>query len=258
MPLLLASIAIAVPVPAELAAAWQTFDREARSASSVPALRPTAGDWRAVAAGEIITYTLPARDELTPHMAALGYIDQPIESVWLAVVDAQHLRELPGVLQHELPGSTRTHRILYQHLDLPLPFTDRHWLIHVRSNGRLHTVSNGSAWERAWRLDDEGEGALKRLSPELRERGEGAIFTPVNEGGWLMVRAGFGTLIVYHLRTHIGGYIPPALVESFARSRFDDLIETVAEVCAELPRHYRGAHAPIFGPAGAAMATFGN
>ena len=73
----------------------------------------------------------------------------------------------------------------------------------------------------------------------------------MNEGGWTLVPAAGGVIVVYQVRTDIGGNIPDELVLHYALSTLDELIEHVGELAARAPSHYRAGHYDIVRPDGA-------
>ena len=152
-----------------------------------------------------------------------------------------------------MPG----HKVLYQHLDLPFPFSDRHWVIIIENTAGLHAATGGAVWERVWDLDPRGQAALSEVPAALQaELGEGfteAIVTPVNAGGWYFLPTEGGVLTIYQVRTVIGGNIPDELVVRYALSTLDELIEHVAELAERAPSHYGAAHYPIVRPDGSAI-----
>jgi len=254
VPTALLLIALSAPSPADLSAAWHRLRSEAQHCLA-PSVTPTASQWKRLAAGEVVKWRL-SRTAGADQLIAMGFIDQPIEAVWVGILDDRHSTLVSDVIERQLPGSTASRKVLYQHLHLPVPFSDRHWTLIVQSNPQLFAERHGRAWERTWDLDPRGEASLADLPAALRSEVDGSIWTPENAGGWLLLSVGWGTLVMYHLRTNIGGYIPEGLVTRYAMSKMDELIAQVGRFADRAPRHYVKGHAFFLRPDGSRVPYF--
>jgi hypothetical protein len=252
---ILADAAAASPDPAALGAAWAEVEPSLRAKGRLSVPSFTEADWAKIAKGEILKRRLPSAGAIDAALG-VGFLPYGIDAVWVGILDDVHDDLVEGLSETWLPGTTPHSKRLYQHLDLPAPFDDRHWAIRVQNTQALHAATAGKAWERVWAIDPAGQGALNELpssfltAPDAPNPNE-ALWTPVNEGGWTLVPAQGGVIVVYQVRTDIGGNIPDELVLQYALSTLDELIEHVGELAARAPSHYRLGHYDIVRPDGA-------
>ncbi len=244
------------PTAKELDAVWQKYCGAATQHTQVPLPLTTESDWERLAKGETVTRRFRVPGTPADRVLAMRYIDQAPASIWVAILDGEHGSLSSDLVEWELPGATPTSKVLYQHLDLPFPVDNRHWIIHAVSNGPLYRATGRTAWERGWQLDPGGESSLARLPAALQARGDGAIWTPANSGAWLLLSVGWGTLAVYQLETNIGGWLPEDLVTRFVLSSLTDLIETTEKLADRTPSHYRSGHDPIYRPDGSVIEPY--
>lgn len=199
-------------------------------------------------------------EESDDRLVALRLIPQRMQDVWLAALDP----DLPVAsiyhdfrLWHDDAGNSRWCVLL----DLPWPLADRYWTVDLSKSTDLAEASSGMLWEHRWELSDRGSdiaidaartGAFGEITPErLRE----AVYTPVNRGGVLTADLGeHGTLLLYHLSTVIGGFIPDALVNAISRREVERFLEQAAERSAGMHDHYDADHEPVFGGDGRPIA----
>ena len=206
----------------------------------------SAGQLEAIAGGGVAK--LRVREEGADRAVGLTWMPHPPDAIWLAIQDDKHSTMVKGLSELQLDGTRPGFKVLYQHLDLPFPFNDRHWVLHLWNNEALFSAG---PWERIWALDPRVEGALVDLPADWRERHEGALWTPVNEGGWWLFPGEGGTLVVYQVRTSIGGAVPEELVLRYAMSTLDEMMAHIDGRAAEIPGHYDAAHFSILRPDGA-------
>jgi hypothetical protein len=186
------------------------------------------------------------------RVIGLALVPQPVDQVWIGILDDVHASLVEGLTERQLPGTTPSKKVLYQALDLPFPFNDRHWILVITSNAALH--SGTGAWERTWSLDPRGLAGLADVDPKIRLSPDDAVWTPENDGGWLLVPVpGHGTLVVYQARTDIGGVIPDELVTRYAMSQLDEMVAQTEALAERAPAHYVAHHYVIYGPDGLAM-----
>lgn len=248
-----AATVAANPTAKELNAVWKKYCAAAPQFSQIPVPKTTESDWALLTKGEIVTRRFRVPDTPVDRVLAMHYIDQPPASIWVAILDGEHGSLSSDLYEWEFPGATPISKVLYQHLDLPFPIDNRHWIIHAASNRALFRATHGTAWERGWRLDPGGESSLARIPSELQANGDDAIWTPANSGAWLLLSVGWGTLAVYQLETNIGGWLPDDWVTSFALSSLTDLIETTEKLADRIPSHYRSGHDPVCRPDGSVI-----
>jgi hypothetical protein len=244
---LLAAIAVAAPAVAPDAAAlaqgWEQW-RTALDGSARHPLHLDDESWQRIARGEIAK----RRDRLdgTDRVIGVAWVGAGVEAVWVAMYDG-HGQYADNVVYEELPGSTFESRYVYQRIDLPWPFADRQWVIRVEDNPRLRVATGGQVWERTWDLSDRRGAAAE--DPR-------SVWLDVNEGGWLLAPAAGGTLLVYHVRTSIGGIVPDEAALRWSFSQLDGMLGKIVERTGWVRGHYIGAHEPVRRPDGAPIQTF--
>ncbi len=219
--------------------------------------RPTPAEWQRIARGEASKWRLPAGEGVTDVVVAMAFIDQPVESVWVGLLDDEHASLISGLVEHRLTSSTAKRKILYQRIDLPFPLSDRHWVLAIENNGALYQALAGSIWERTWDLDQRREGALVELPEDLRGDFDDIVWPPVARGGWVLMRVGWGTLLFYHAQTNIGGYIPADWVTSYAMSKLEEMLQEADRLATRIPHHYKTGHVTFRRPDGSVIEPFG-
>lgn len=161
------------------------------------------------------------------------------DALWMSILDDTHFKLVDGLTEAWCAGTRPGRKILYQHIDLPWPFEDRQWVIAIGNNQPLYALTEGRVWERTWTLD----------APQLATMADpDALWTPLNDGGWIMSPAGDGTLLVYHVRSVIGGAIPDDLVTRWAMSTLDEMLLGVVDRATQMQAHYVEPHEPIVRP----------
>lgn len=185
---------------------------------------------------------------------------QSAASLWLAARDA-HYTAVDELVEVRLTPEGQWPSVWYQHLDLPRPFSDRHWVVDVVDTHGLARASDGRCWEHAWQLSQDGlptaEEALDagRVPGIDSERAADAIYTPVNRGAWLVIDLGDGTsLLGYHVTSVIGGAVPDKLVADYTLFTLGKLLKGVAGRADEVVDHYDAEHTPIEGGDGVRLA----
>lgn len=234
----LLAAAWAVPSAAELASAWETH-RSALDAQAVYPLRWTTDEYERVARGKVAR----RRERLDGADRVLGMVWVPAskDAVWVATQDGHGADTVPGMVHEILPGSTDAQRFLYQSIDLPWPLASRQWVIEVVNNLPLIESTAGAVWERTWKPSDR-RGAENEL--------EHAVWLPVNDGGWMFVDAGDGTLLVYHARTVIGGNVPDELATRWSFSTLTGMLSGVRDRVPWVLEHYVAGHEVFVRPDG--------
>lgn len=214
-----------------------------------------------LAAGKVVKIVDRDPDRARPARAiALLLTEHTQEALWVAALDP-HLTVDPDLVELRLDDGTTDRELWYGYLDLPMPLSDRHWVVDSWNNRRLAAATGGAAWEHGWRLNtaeiDQARTAVAagRVTGIDEARMDHAILTPHNHGAWLVVRLPDGRSILgYHATSTIGGSIPDWLVLQLVHARLDALLERVAERCSGLVReHYTAAHPNIEGGDGAQL-----
>lgn len=202
--------------------------------------------------GEVVKLVNPHPDG-TIQVAGVVIIQEPHHAVWLASQDPHFAS--PGQateLRLELTGDRAS---WYGYLDLPRPFTDRHWVVNVWNNHALAARSDNALWEHPWTLDETGadtvmpylaSGQVDGITEEMAQE---ALYTPVNRGGWVFLALPDGsTLLSYHATSVVGGNIPDRMVAEFIRMGLEDLLRRAERIAAEVvPGHYTAGHPAILG-----------
>ncbi len=239
--LLLCQLAIAQPSADQLAQAWALHQPALQSEGIRPVTLGTE-DFVLLARGEVVRRRLPA----TGADRAMGAIWAPMsrDAVWVAILDDSDFTLVDTMTEIRLPDTAAGHKRLYQHIDLPWPVADRHWVLQIRNNMPLAASTQDAVWERVWDLTQRSD------VPEGRPT---AIWSPINDGGWILVSARGGTLLVYHARTRIGGNIPEEAVIRWAMVTLESMLRKTVERAEGIHTHYKSAHIPIYRPDGSAV-----
>lgn len=197
----------------------------------------TEEDFSKLAEGKVARRRLPA----TGSDRALGAIWSPLsrDAIWLAIQDDKDFTLVESLTEIQLEDTAWGHKRLYQHLDLPWPVTDRHWVLEIKNNVVMAKSSQDRIWERVWDLTTESDIPTGR--PE-------AIWSPINDGGWFLVDACGGTLVIYHARSVIGGSVPREAVTRWAMLTLDSLLHTTIDRAEGIHTHYTHGHPPIQRP----------
>jgi hypothetical protein len=160
------------------------------------------------------------------------------EEIWLAVLDDTHDTLVKILSERTLYYDQDGRKFLYQHLDLPWPISDRQWVIEVWNNTQLNDATHNQVWERVWNLSD---------SKKMDEPDPQAIWAPMTDGAWLFIPAMDGTLVIYHVRSTVGGAIPDEVVTRWALATVDEMIVHALTRAKEIPAHYGSEHFAIDG-----------
>lgn len=227
---------------AELSAAWSVHERAVEASGRMPPGALAASVWQTVAAGGV------DREQTSRGVRGVGVVHDGIAAVWLAITDDTPVDSVSGLTQVALAGAWASDKLLYQRLDLPWPFVDRHWVLRSLTNRALAAAG---VWERAW------ESAPEALA-SARARTDAAAFdaaldVPVNRGSWLLLALGdTDTLAIYQAQVQLGGSLPAGAAEQYAAATLGDLYASTARDARSMHRRYRtacvqpdGAGAPI-------------
>jgi hypothetical protein len=247
IPLLLAAAWASRVDPTALDQGWAAWSGAMASARYPFAF--TGADFAALAKGQVVRRRVPA--DGVDRAVGAWWTTTPRDALWIAILDDQHDTVVSGLVERQLPGTLPERKLLYQHLDLPWPATDRHWVADIRNNRALVSASGGGVWERTWTL------AAPALAEEAGAVVPGeAIWMPELEGGWTLAEVAGGTLLVYHVRTVIGGSIPDDLVARWSLSTLDGMLRHIDARARSLAAHYGPDHAPVLRPDGSAIPPF--
>lgn len=169
-----------------------------------------------------------------------GYVllERPRLAVWLSALDPS-FPENSMLTEVRLEHDDRGGSSWYQHIDLPWPLTDRHWVITLEKDVELARSTEGFVWAHGWRLADDGPRrgceavAAGRAGDLTVEDFDEAIYLPANEGAWIMFALDTDlTLLAYRVETIVGGGIPDTWIATFAMAQLTGLLREVDENAA--------------------------
>ena len=244
---LLLSTALAA-TPAEIASVLEQF----QGVAVMPLAPFTQDQLEALARGEVVT-RIDARADGHHRAVGVAVCDVPQSAMWLATQDPHYTGGDDAI---EAKIEKKPHRgVWYGMIDVPRPFSDRHWVIESWDEVDLAARTGGVVWEHPWRLRSGETARVRSLVERGEVRGltlemfEEAVETPVNEGALVFLRLSDAeSVYAYHVTTDIGGAVPERMVAGFVRRTMTAHIEHLrARAREEIPRHYRGAHAPVLG-----------
>ena len=176
-----------------------------------------------------------------------------MDSLWIAGRDV-HFGSVEELT--EVPLSDPVHYPVrwYQYLDLPRPFTDRHWMVDSSPTVPLARATEGRCWEYSWGLTPDGPAIAKAAVAAGEVPGidshaaDDAIYVPVNHGAWLYIRLPDDSIILgYHATSVVGGRIPEKLVADYTMLTLGSVLKGVLEKVPKVRAHYDAAHKPIRG-----------
>lgn len=200
--------------------------------------------------------------DLPQRVLGLEVIDIAKEQLWFAARDI-HYTAVDGLTEVNVGTDDDGHDLWYQHIDVPRPFADRHWVIDVWDNHALAEGTHGRSWEHPWELTPSGEDMAFTLIrqgviPGIDEhRAEKAVYTPVNRGAWLAISLPGGrTLFGYHVITVLGGGIPDRLVVEYSAMTLGKLFKGTVERVPDALVHYDPHHEPMIGGDGNPILPF--
>ncbi len=230
-------VAEAAPSADELQSAWANWQTQ-RTAHATHDLSFSTDTWKTVADGEVAR----RRDRLdgTDRVVGMIWVPADLDTTWVAVMDP-HGSVVEGMVYEVLEGSTPDHRDAFQSIRLPWPLAPRQWVITVENNLPLIGATEGKVWERTWALSDRRDAT--QAMPK-------AMWLPVNEGGWYYVPAAQGTLVVYHVRTVVGGLVPDEAAVRWSMSTLSGMLGDVRDRATWVKSHYGPGHAPVLRPGG--------
>lgn len=178
---------------------------------------------------------------------AMKIVEAPRLLVWLALnADSEELdgRLTRAILSEGAAGS----KVRYQHINLPWPVKDRHWVIQVENNVDLAHASDGRVWERQWQLHARGQqligsayadGTIVGITQRLLDK---SVYLPSNRGSWTVLDLGQNrTLVAAFVDFTLGGLIPDRLVRSYTKRELRDGIATLDDLIER-------AHTNLDGP----------
>lgn len=232
-------IAAAAP-PADLAQRWDDVADEIRDQSPVP-VPLSAADIARLGEGAI-----PASRYDTPsgsYATGALWVDAPLDAVWVVLQDAPH--DPPSrVTLERLPAPAGLRRV-YMRLDLPFPLSDRQWVAEVRTNRGLYDATGGVVWQREWSLGDPAS------APHADPSG---VWVQESRGAWTLMEVEGGTLVLFSVRSKLGGALPESITNTFAVAEVRTAMAQLAHRASTLSGHYVSGHEVVLRPDGTAVA----
>jgi hypothetical protein len=220
----------------------------AHGAFSLPSL--TEGEIEELLAGKaVIKDSMDESEDSDGEVGEMGIagmqlLDAPRLLVWLAamgVASEPDIRLTRAFLEHRDEGAY----VRYQHVNLPWPIRDRHWVILCEKNVALASASNGSIWEHKWSLVSDGETLWRAARQDGRIAGleledmERSIYLAENRGAWIMLEVEPGkTLVIAFFDGDLGGRLPKMLVRRFSHMQLRNGLQLVGELSAGIRQHY--------------------
>lgn len=179
-----------------------------------------------------------------------GLVNATPAAVWIAILDDAHNGLSERITEHQLAGSVPGKKRLYQHLKLPYPLADRHWVLNILTDITLYETTKGSVWRRAWVLDPLGEAVFESLNPQDKRLIQDGVWTPKNQGEWLIFPVGEASLVIYRGLFDIGGRVPDRISKAVGSQSALDLFNQLQSLSDQIPAHYNAQHEPILAPTG--------
>ena len=148
-----------------------------------------------------------------------------------------------GAVFWAVDGAPEGRERWYEWIDIPFPFSDRHFVLDVWDNHELAKSSDNQVWEHPWEI---AEGILPQTKgPAERGEIEGvsaqvyrkSVEVDINNGAWVAIALGPNeTLLAFHAQSVVGGAIPDKLIADFVMMSmgkiFRDLVAR-AETCED-------------------------
>jgi hypothetical protein len=245
--------------PTELTALLTTYNQHAR----FPLPDLLGRDFGRLTDGKLLKMKdVPENPDLPIRVIGMVVSSEPRDELWLANRDP-HYSVTDGVTEVLLTERGVWPQVWYQHIDAPRPFTDRHWTINVGDTWELANATGGRCWEHWWTLSDDGLATATKAVSEGRVPGltaegiEDAIYTPANQGAWLVCSLSDGrTLLGYHTAFLAGGSIPEWFITDWGMATLGKMIKGVEDNSRDVHDHYRTPHYLIHGGHGSELPLY--
>ena len=192
------------------------------------------------------------------RVLAYYLLSQPRLRTWVSAMDPHFLGNdrITEARLFQESGSSQW----YQHMSLPWPVRDRHWVIDIDTHEDVAERSENMIWELSWQLSEGGEEIAHDVVADGKAPGldlddvDGARYLEANTGAWATLALDEETtLIAYQLTVVLGGWIPERLSTKFAMSALESLMRDVERNGYAMPAHYRDDHEPIYDGLGEAI-----
>ena len=177
-------------------------------------------------------------------VVGLRIVEAPRLLVWLTVmgVASEPDVRLTRATLSRAPLGAYTR---YQHVNLPWPVRDRHWLILCEKNIGLAEATGGDYWEHRWSLVDDGVDQVKKAQQDGRISGltpaqlDKSVYLPANRGAWALTELSPGkTLVIGYFDGSLGGLFPDGLVRRFTKLHLREGLNLVSELSTTVHLEY--------------------
>lgn len=230
---------------AALASVWLGVAAPIAQDAKVPPPAPAPAVLAEVARGKVGRVSLPGKG-----LAAYGVLPISRALAWLTLTDDHLDDDVAELTEVLLDGRWTTPKVIYQRIDLPWPFADRHYVLVSENNPALAAAG---VWERAWHVDNTRLPGARPLTDAAAF--DAATPLPDNRGSWLLVPIDPGhTLAVYQAWTDLGGAIPADAAQGWARASVDDLYASLLKHSAAVAARCAAGCAAT-GPDGSALSA---
>ena len=191
----------------------------------------------------------------------LSEVDQ--KQLWLACQDPHAvLNSSTKELRTKVNSDKSAH--WYGFMDLPWPFSDRHWMVKSWNTTSLATQSNNQYWEHPWDLLPNGATEIRpfieagKLSGVTLDLIDEAVYTPVSKGAWAIATINPNVrLVVYHATNVVGGSIPESTAVRYTVMTLEDMMKDMEKRAIDwIPSHYVGGHVGVLGGDNQVIPTF--
>ena len=198
-------------------------------------------------------------DDAPERVTGFVLLEHSRRAAWLAALNPDFPQN-SMLTQVRLMQDDLGRSMWYQHLSLPWPITDRHWVVELDKDHEMARSTEGFIWVQQWRLADDGpalaadtvaRGAAGDLTPAKVEK---AIYLPANEGAWILFSLDAElTLLAYRVTTVVGGGIPDSWIATFAMAQLRGLLSEIDALAATAEADYDPDVSPIYDGLGALM-----
>jgi hypothetical protein len=254
---LLAMLSAALAAPPDIAAGLSASLVRFNAAADTPLPVLSAAQRDTLASGGVVRLieTLP---DGNLRVVGFALLEASRDSLFIASQHPRYASSASSMLT-ELELSTSGDRgVWYGFLDLPRPFTDRHWVVSNWNNHDVARSSGGAYWEHLWRLHPDGIQPARPALEAGRIPGidaalfDAAIPVPASRGGVVFLDVGGGwTLVGYHSVFDPGGVIPERPMAELVKRSLEDYFAQLEKRAREsVPKDYRVGCAPLIGADG--------
>jgi hypothetical protein len=215
---------------------------EGFNAAAVYKLPPlSSDDLQKLVDGKVVKIREPAAADEPQRAIGMLLTAHPRDAMWVAARTEEG--SYASMSNYLIPGTGDLER-WYQHMNVPFPFTDRHWVIDVWDNKAA--AEAGLCWEHPWRLAPTGYETARQATADQKvssltlKQFDGAVKVPVNNGAWVACELGSETLLVFHAQSVVGGAVPDRLVLDFTMMTLGKVVRGVESRAATAASWYRG------------------